>query len=164
MSDTIELVAEAEPIARTTPLPPVHRAGLADINDKGVWLIPRMVENWTTTPQRAIAFLRGTLPANDQARVVCGDAIGMCHLEPSIMGAPARMRVDFVLYERDAAARAGEEGVDECCEIFAWMANYARQHGSSGLYRVSDFCDIDRSYIRSRIGRLTKLETLNLVF
>lgn len=162
MSETIEK-PEAEEIVRP-PVPPVRRAGLADINEKGDWLIPRMVQHWGTTPAHAIAYLRGTIPANDQALIVCGDAIGMCHLEPGRMGGAARMRVDFVLFARAEAARGAEEGVDECCEVFGWMANYARQHGATGLYRVDDFCDVDRSFIRAKIGRLVKLETHNLVF
>jgi hypothetical protein len=155
MSETETVEPE---VTKAIELPPVRRAGVADINECGPWLLPRMCEYGATIPERAIAYLRATIPANDQALVRCGDAMGMCHVEPSSLGHPCRMVVDFVL------SKHLTDGVDECCEIYAWMANYAKGHGASGLYRVDDFSDADRSFIRARIGKLTKKESFHCYF
>lgn len=156
MSDMMELPADIEIVA--PPPPPVHRAGPADLNETGEWLIPRIVEHWSTTPAMVMGWMRGALPSNEQALMRCGDAMGMAHVEPGRMGHPCRVIVDFVL------SRHMAEGVDECVEIFAWFAHWAKGHGASGLFRVDDFTDIDRSYIRGRLGKLTKRESFNVVF
>jgi hypothetical protein len=140
------------------PPPPVRGASPADINEAGDWLIPRMCENWGTSAHLARAYLMGTLASNEQRLMVCGDAMGMAHVEPGRMGHPCRVIVDFVL------SRRLTEGVEECCEIYAWMANWARGLQASGLFRVDDFSDADRSYIRGRIGKLTKRESFNCIF
>lgn len=141
-----------------TPLPQVRGASPADINEAGEWLIPRMMEHWGTDQHQVIAYLRGALPSNEQRLMCCGDAMGMAHVEPGRMGHPCRVIVDFVLSKRMI------EGPDECCEIFAWFATWGKSLGASGLFRVDDFTDADRSYIRARIGKLTKRESFNAVF
>lgn len=159
MSETVTaLFTEEIESAMPPPPPPTSRATAADVNEMGSWLLPRICEHWGTDNHRAIAWLRGAFASNEQALVRCGDAIGMAHLEPGRMGHPCRVIVDFVLSERLA------DGGDEILEIFAWMARWARQFEASGLFRVDDFTDIDRSFIRGRLGKLTKRESFNLVF
>lgn len=155
MSETIDF---SEMIAEVPPMPPIRGTTLADINEVGDWLLPRIVEHWQTTPQLAIFWLRGSLPSNEQRLISCGDSIGMAHIEPGRMGHPCRVVVDFVLSKHLA------DGAEECCEIFGWFANWARGLGASGLFRVDDFTDADRSYIRSKIGKLTKRESFNAIF
>lgn len=133
-------------------------ASPADINEAGEWLIPRMMEHWGTTQYHAIAYLRGALVSNEQRLIVCGDAIGLAHIEPGRMGHPCRVRVDFVL------SKHLTDGVDECCEIFGWFAKWAKSLSASGLFFVDDFTDADRSYIRGKIGKLTKRESYNHIF
>ncbi len=140
------------------PPPPIRGASLADINEKGDWLLPRMCEHWATTQHHAIAYLRGALPSNEQRLICCGDAIGMAHIEPGRMGHAPLVIVDFVL------SKHLTDGVEECVEIYGWFQQWARTLGASGLYRVDDFTDADRSYIRSKIGKLTKRESFNAVF
>lgn len=157
MSETELAAFIAEP--RGVPPPPIHGASLADINEKGDWLLPRMCEHWATSQHHAIAYLRGTLASNEQRLICCGDAIGMAHVEPGRMGHPPRVVVDFIL------SKQGEEGPDECVEVMAWFHGWARTLGASGLFRVDDFTDIpDRSYIRHRLGKLTRRESFNLIF
>jgi hypothetical protein len=158
MSETVAAAELQPPVFVVVPPPPVARATAADINEMGVWLLPRMCEHWATNHHLAIAYLKSALPSNEQALVRCGSAIGMAHLEPGRMGHPCRVIVDFVLSEQ------GIEGADECVEVFAWMARWAKQFGASGLFRVDDFTDADRSSIRQRLGKLTKRESHNLVF
>jgi hypothetical protein len=147
MSETIEIVA-----------PAVQRAGLGDLTTVAPWLLPRIVEHWKTTEHQAMLWLRGSLPSNEQALMVCGDAIGMAHVEPGRLGRGPRVVVDFVLCARQ------EIQLIECEEIFAWFARWARGMGAVGLFGVDDFCDIDRSWIRGKIGRLTKHESVSLIF
>lgn len=149
--------AIAEPV-NPAPLPPVQGASPADINEKGDWLIPRMCEHWATTSHHAIAYLRGTLASNEQRLMCCGDAIGMAHIEPGRMGHPPRVVVDFVL------SKHLTDGAEECTEIYGWFFGWAKTLGASGLYRVDDFSDADRSYIRAKIGRLTKRESFSAIF
>lgn len=139
-------------------MPPTRGASPADINEAGEWLIPRMCEYWNTSSYHAIAYLRGSLASNEQRLICCGDAIGMAHIEPGRMGHPPRVVIDFVLSKRLT------DGAEECCEIFGWFQGWARSLGASGLFRVDDFCDADRSYIRHKIGKLTKRESFNAIF
>jgi hypothetical protein len=53
---------------------------------------------------------------------------------------------------------------DEMEQIFRWFARWARTLQATGVYGVDDFADIDRSFIRSWIGRLTKRESLAAIF
>lgn len=152
MSETFEEVAPA------VPLPQCRGASSADINEKGEWLLPRMCEHWGTTPHHAIAYLRGALPSNEQRLICCGDAIGLAHIEPGRMGHPCRVVVDFVL------SKHLTDGADECVEVFAWFDRWARSLGASGLYRVDDLTDADRSYIRHRLGKLTKRESFSVIY
>ena len=140
------------------PMPTIQRLSSADVNEMGPWLLPRIAEHWGTTQQLAKYWLSGAIPSNEQALVRCGDAAGMAHIEPGRMGHPPRVIIDFVLSERLG------DGVDEICEIFGWMANWARSLGASGLFRVDEFTDADRSYIRGKVGKLTKKESFNRVF
>lgn len=156
MSAALEIITAVPDVPAN--MPQCRGASPADINEAGEWLIPRMVEHWGTTQHHAIAYLRGTLASNEQRLIVCGDAIGMAHVEPGRMGHPCRVIVDFVL------SKHLTDGVDEVCEIFAWFVNWGRTLGASGLFRVDDFADADRSYIRSRIGKLTKRESFNAIF
>lgn len=155
MSETAEPIEVA---AVPTPPPLVQRASAADINEMGVWLFPRIGEHWTTTPHHVRGWLAGALPSNEQALIRCGDAIGMAHVEPGRLGHGARVVVDFVLSERLA------EGQDEMEQIFRWFQRWARTLQAVGLFGVDDFVDIDRSFIRSWIGRLTKRESLAAMF
>lgn len=146
------------------PPPPVRGASPADINEMGEWLIPRMVEHWSTTTHQvtthhARGYLLATLNSNEQRLIVCGDSIGMAHIEPGRMGLQCRVIVDFTLSKFLA------DGVDGACEILAWFQTWAKGLQASGLFRVDDFTDIpDRSFIRSRIGKLTKRESFNAIF
>lgn len=142
----------------TVAPPPIRGASPADVNEMGAWLIPRMVEHWQTTPHHARAYLLGTLNSNEQRLIVCGDAIGMAHVEPGRMGHPCRVIIDFVLSKHLG------EGVDECVEVYAWFMTWAKGLQASGLFRVDDFSDADRSFIRGRIGKLTKRESFNAIF
>lgn len=140
------------------PMAACRGASPADINEKGEWLIPRMTEHWGTDRYQAIAYLRGTLASNEQRLIVCGDAIGMAHIEPGRMGHPCRVVVDFAL------SKHLTDGVEEVCEVLGWFANWAKALGASGLYRVDDFTDADRSYIRGKVGKLTKREMYSAIF
>lgn len=154
MSETLDPIAVA-----AVPPPPIRGASMADINEKGDWLLPRMCEHWATSPHNAIAYLRGALPSNEQRLICCGEAIGLAHIEPGRMGHPPRVVVDFVL------SRLQGDGVDEICEIFAWFHQWAKTLGASGLYRVDDFTDADRSFIRARLGqKLRKREVFDAIF
>lgn len=154
MSET----TEAPEIIKSAPPPPIRGASLADINEMGEWLLPRMCEHWATSDHHAIAYLRSALASNERRLMCCGDAIGLVHEEPGRMGHPARAVVDFVL------SKHLTEGAEECVEIFVWFANWAKMKGASGLYRVDDFTDADRWAIRARLGKLTKREMHNVVF
>lgn len=156
----VRLVSAALDIADDTPAPPppIRAASLADINEMGDWLFPRLCEAWQTSDHQVIAFLRGALPSNEQRLMVCGDAIGMVHIEPGRMGRQVRAVVDFVLSKRLT------DGVEECVEIYAWMAEWGKRLGAAGLFRVDDLTDADRSFIRSRLGKLTKKESFNFIF
>jgi hypothetical protein len=151
-------VEELPPPTPPVVVPPVRGASLADLNEQGAWLIPRMVEHWGTTPAQAMFYLRGTLSSNEQRVLCCGDAVGMSHIEPGRMGHPCRVVVDFVLSKR------GIDGVDECCEIYDWMLRWSKSLGASGLFRVDDFSDAERSFIRAKIGKLVRRESFNAVF
>ncbi len=164
MSETLDIAASIAAPFEAQPPPPVHGASLADINEKGEWLIPRMCEHWATSQHHAIAYLRGTLASNEQRLMCCGDAIGMAHIEPGRMGHPPRVVVDFVLSKHGEAVRRGEENAEESAEIFAWFAGWAKTLGASGLYRVDDFTDVERSFIRARIGKLRKREVFDAIF
>lgn len=144
--------------AAPSPPPPIHAASLADINEAGPWLFPRLCEAWQVSDHQVIAYLRGSLPSNEQRLICCGDAMGMVHIEPGRMGRQVRAVVDFVLSKRLT------DGVDECVEIYAWMAEWGKRLGAAGLFRVDDLTDADRSYIRSRLGKLTKKEIFNHIF
>lgn len=140
------------------PPPPIRGASPADVNEMGEWLIPRMCEHWGVSPHHARGYLMGTLNSNEQRLIVCGDAIGMAHIEAGIMGHAPRVLVDFVL------SKQLTDGVENCVEIFGWFANWAKSLQASGLFRVDDFTDADRSFIRSKIGKLTKRESFNAIF
>lgn len=153
MSETTELEL---PVA--IPAPPVQRASPADINEMGLWLFPRIEQHWRTSSHHVRGWLTGALPANDQALIRCGNAMGMAHVEPGRMGHPCRIVVDFVLH-RDQA-----EGQDEIEQIYRWFAHWARGHQAGGLFDIDDFTDIDRSFIRSWLGKLTKRELFAVMF
>ena len=140
------------------PPPPIHAASLADINEMAPWLLPRLCEAWQVRDHHVIAYLRSALPSNDQRLICCGDAIGLAHEESDRMGRKPKVFIDFVLSKRLT------DGVDECVEIFGWFAGWAKNKGAVGLFRVDDLTDADRSYIRSRIGKLTKKEAFNCIF
>ena len=154
MSEIVELPEIAIP----RPPPLVQRASPADINEMGPWLFPRIGEHWQTTPHHVRGWLTGAIPSNEQALVRCGDAIGMAHVEPGRLGHGNRVLVDFVLCERRA------DGQDECEQIFRWFAHWAQGHQAVGLFNVDDFVDIDRTFIRSWLGRLTKRESFAVMF
>lgn len=158
MSETLDQLAAAPVPLPPPPMPTIRRVSNPDLNEVGPWLLPRIAAEWSTSQQLAKYWLAGAIPSNEQALVICGDAVGMAHIEPGRMGHPCRVIVDFVLSARLT------DGVDECVEIYAWLANWARSLGASGLFRVDDFTDADRSFIRGRIGKLTKRESFNAVF
>lgn len=143
--------------ARPAP-PPVQRASPADINEMGVWVFPRLCERWQTNHHHVRGWLTGALPSNEQALVRCGDAMGMAHVAPGRMGHLARVMVDFVIAERGAESQVEIEA------IFRWFAHWARGHQASGLFGVDDFIDIDRSFVRSWLGKLTKRESFAVMF
>lgn len=153
MSDVADL-----PAAESVPPPAVQRLGPADLHEMGSWLLPRIVEHWQTNEQLALYWLRGALPSNEQGLIRCGDAVGMAHIEPGRLGHQARVVVDFVLCQR------GEAGVAEMKEIYGWFMRWARSMGASGVFRVDAFSDLHRTWIRDKMGRLTKTESINLVF
>jgi hypothetical protein len=153
-----EIAEQSPPPAEVIPPPAIQRVGPADINEMGPWLLPRIVEHWKTNDQLAMYWLRGALPSNEQALVRCGDAIGMAHIEPGRLGQPPRVVVDFVLCQR------GEAGVDVMKEIYGWFVQWARSMSASGVFRLDGCSDLHRTWIRDKIGRLTKTESVNLVF
>lgn len=153
MSETAEIEV---PVARIIPL--VQRASPADINEMGAWLFPRIEERWRTTPHYVRAWLTGALPANDQALIRCGDAMGMAHVEPGRMGHPCRVLVDFVLHQR------GAEGQDDIEQVYRWFTRWALTHQAMGLFNIDGFADIDRTFIRSWLGKLTKRESFDVMF
>lgn len=155
MSETAEIEA---PVAPAPPPPTVQRASPADINEMGVWLYPRIEERWRTSAHHVRGWLTGALPANDQALIRCGNAIGMAHVEPGRMGHPCRIVIDFVLH-KDLA-----KGQDEIEQIYHWFNRWARSHQARGLFGVDDFTDIDRTWIRAWLGKLTKRETFSVIF
>jgi hypothetical protein len=44
------------------------------------------------------------------------------------------------------------------------MLRWAKSLGASGLFRVDDFSDAERSFIRAKIGKLVRRESFNAVF
>ena len=107
MSATLDLPTE---LAAPPPPPPIRAASLADINEMGPWLLPRICEAFQVSDHQAIAFLRGALPSNDQRLIVCGDAIGMVHIEPGRMGRQVKAVVDFVPSPLKLVAQPQVEG------------------------------------------------------
>ena len=148
MSEAEEVAAVVPPKRAPVTTPMVHAASLADINEKGQWLIPRICERWETTPYHVIAWLRSALPSNDKRLMCCGDAIGMAHEESGEMGQPSRIEIDFVL------SKQGAEGEEECVAIFLWFERWGRSKGARGLYRVIDFADVDNYALRKHFGTM----------
>lgn len=152
MSETIDLPS---PVV----VPPVQRMSSADINELGPWLFPRLRDHWQTTDHHVRGWLTGALPSNEQALIRCGDVVGMAHVEPGRMGHLARVVVDFAISERASLAAQ-----DEFEQVFRWFARWAHGHQACGLFGVDDFTDIDKTFIRSWLGKLTKRESFGVMF
>lgn len=146
MSETLEV-----------PVLTVGRASLADIGESP-WLVARIAEHWVTTPGHAMGWLRSSLDINDQALVRCGPAFGMAHVEYGRMGSPNRVVIDFVI------AKGKDEDTDAMVAVFGWFETWAKRLGCSGLFRVDDFTDCDRSWIVHRLGRLSVRQMRHAIF
>lgn len=143
-------VMDEPPLEDIRQIAITQRASLADINEMGAWLLPRIAERWGCSQRQVISWLQLAIPANDQALIRCGDTLGMAHIEPGRLGQRVRINVDFVLTKEGAA------DANACEPVFKWFAHWARSMDALGLFRLDLLSDADLKRIRSWLGALSE--------
>jgi hypothetical protein len=138
---------EVEPIK-------VWRAFAPDIAEVEGWLIPRLM---TLYPDSTYIGLRSRLMlmtvSNEEQVVRTQNAVAAIRSVPENLTGVPYAKVWFAL------GRSGEGDVegDEIAELHRVMLTWMRRCGMETMI-LSDLMDCDRSYIRHRIGKLTKYE------
>ena len=149
MSETMVRPAEAEPGIL------VERVGLADLNDLGLWLLPRLEREWKVDPATALFYLRGTVASNDMLFIKAGDAVGLARIEPGRMGKPASVITDFVF-----CARA-KQGKPEMMAIYQAFYLWARGLRCPILQRLTETTDLDEPSIKKALYGSTLVKREN---
>lgn len=147
MSETIEKpeIVEAPPIQ-------VRRAFAPDISEMEPWLLPRLMAIY---PGATMIGLRSALMhacvSNEQFVGRTVNAIGAVRsMQEHLSGVPVG-KVWF------AIAKNGDADAEEIAELHDAFLKWMRPAGMTVLI-LSPHIDCDRSYIRHRIGTITKHE------
>jgi len=137
-----------------TEIPPIptRRAFAPDITQMEEWLFPRLL---TIYPNSTFVGLRSALMhasvSNEQFVVRTANAIAAVRAVPENLTGVPYAKVWFAL------AKHGAEDAEEIAELHKAMVDWMRRSGMEVML-LSPHMDCDRSYVRSRIGRLTKHE------
>lgn len=135
------------------PVIDVRRMTTNDVETDGLWLIPRLRHAYPYATDAAIkAALLAACTSNEQWIGRTENAAAACRSVPELLtGAPFAKSWFGVAKTYDIHG-------EEIAELFHHMTVWLRRSGMRVLI-MPQHMDCDRSYIRSRIGKLVKDET-----
>lgn len=149
MSETIEKPPET--FVEVPPIP-TRRAFAPDIAEMEPWLLPRLMTIW---PDATMIGLRSALVhgcvSNEQWVGRTENAIAAIRSVPENLSGAPYGKVWFAL------AKHGAEDAEEVAELHWAMLRWMRPAGMTVMI-LSAHMDCDRSFVRSRIGKITKHE------
>jgi hypothetical protein len=162
MSETNEPITSETPVEKphvfgtrvfseVAPVP-TSRAFQPDIADTEQWLIPRLMDIY---PNSTFIGLRTRLQhacvSNEEYVVRSANAIAAIRaVQENMTGAP----YGWVWF---ALGKNGEADAEEIAELHFQMLAWMKRAGMT-VMRLSSHIDCDRSFIRARIGKITKHE------
>ena len=126
----------------------IRRFGLADLNEHGAWILPRLLKAYPHLNERTVAgWLRGILDSDEFLFLYQSHSVGCAQ----IMRAHT-LKPDPVVYERFVLAES-EDYLEEAAEFYTRFKMWA-QSLSARTIVVEECTDVLHEQIRARLGTI----------
>jgi hypothetical protein len=131
--------------------PVIRRFDLADLQEHGGWIIPRLREAYPSVREGALAgWLKSAIYSNEHMFLYCPDGVAMAQVLRNISLEAAPFVQERFVWVRD---KSDPEQVRSCARFYEEFHRWAKQLGCEVMF-VEESSDVPHEIVKEKVGRV----------